>query len=404
VSNVEKVPVDKPTILCSNHPNGFLEPCIMACFLPVPLHFLVRGDLFSVKWLKWLLHATNQIPIYRFRDGFSGLRGNDSSFRYCYEVLNDKKHILIFPEGSTKQVRYLRPLQKGLARLAFGTMQEYPNLDIQIVPVYIHFTKPRKFRSEVLLNFGDAISVKDQLSTFREEPKKAALDLTKEIFDRMKELSVDVPNTNDWHIADSIWNWSSTEFGIRRFWPVSSYKRDLLSKFISRLKGFQQLAEEKKNELKGNIESYFKQLNNFNISDDIVKHQKYGMILRFIFLLLGFIPALIGIITAFIPALLAKKFADSKVEDIEFYSSILSTVGLALYLVYYLVLLVLSLVIFSSKGFWVFILPFLAYLTVIYIESFRTFWKQKNWIFLSGKDKSNLLNIRKELSEKLNEL
>ena len=118
VSGTEHIPENAPVLFIVNHPNSFMEACIVACFQHRDLHFLVRGDMFEKKWLKPLLNWTNQIPIYRFKDGFSKLRNNKSTFDQSFEVLASGKALLIFPEASTQMVKYLRPLQKGAARLA----------------------------------------------------------------------------------------------------------------------------------------------------------------------------------------------------------------------------------------------------------------------------------------------
>ena len=47
LSNMDRVPSDRPVILAANHPTAFMEPCILACYMDRPLHFLVRGDFFS---------------------------------------------------------------------------------------------------------------------------------------------------------------------------------------------------------------------------------------------------------------------------------------------------------------------------------------------------------------------
>ncbi len=51
----------------------------MDCFFPKDLPFLVRGDIFNNPVLLPLLRSTNQIPIFRFRDGFSKLRENSQT-------------------------------------------------------------------------------------------------------------------------------------------------------------------------------------------------------------------------------------------------------------------------------------------------------------------------------------
>ena len=60
-----------------------------------------------------------------------------------------EKTILIFSEGNTRMQKKLAPLQKGLARLAFGAYAEKNVQDIQIVPVGVNYSNGKLFRSDV---------------------------------------------------------------------------------------------------------------------------------------------------------------------------------------------------------------------------------------------------------------
>ncbi|MBK9734198.1 MAG: 1-acyl-sn-glycerol-3-phosphate acyltransferase [Saprospiraceae bacterium] len=91
ITGLNHVDLNKAQLIASNHPNGFLEPLIMACFFPKPLYFLVRGDIFDNAILKPLLKSTNQIPVFRFRDGFSKLRGNSLTVDESTNILKEKK-------------------------------------------------------------------------------------------------------------------------------------------------------------------------------------------------------------------------------------------------------------------------------------------------------------------------
>ena len=124
IANTERIPKNKPVIIAANHPTGFMEPCIMAVFLRRPLYFLVRGDFFRKSYFNFLMRSLNMIPIFRKRDGnFRDLKSNYASFAACYEALRANRTIMIFPEGSAVHEKRLRPLQKGISRLAFGAMQ-----------------------------------------------------------------------------------------------------------------------------------------------------------------------------------------------------------------------------------------------------------------------------------------
>ena len=111
VYGLEHIPKKGPLIVASNHPSAFLEASIMGTILGRPLHYLVRGDMFHPKF-QWLFDWTNQIPIYRQKDGISNLRKNASSFELTYRKLADGEAVLIFPEAKTILEKRMRPIQR----------------------------------------------------------------------------------------------------------------------------------------------------------------------------------------------------------------------------------------------------------------------------------------------------
>ncbi len=196
ISGLEKLPLDGPLILACNHPNSFTEACILATYQPRILHFLVRGDVFKNKVIAFLLKQTNQIPIFRFKDGFSGLKQNESSFSACYKKLKEGSAILIFSEASSVFEKRLRPIQKGTARLAFGACDKV-DIDetFHIIPIGVNYTQGDRFRSEAMINFGEPIEVNPFLSEYRENPKKSIDHVTAMIASSLKELVIQIPNT-----------------------------------------------------------------------------------------------------------------------------------------------------------------------------------------------------------------
>ncbi|MBK9984122.1 MAG: 1-acyl-sn-glycerol-3-phosphate acyltransferase [Saprospiraceae bacterium] len=151
----EKVPLKGPLILASNHPSAFLEASVLSIFLKRPLHYLVRGDMFNPKF-QWLFDWTNQIPIYRKKDGIANLRKNASSFDLTYKKLSEGEAILIFPEAKTVLEKKMRPIQRGTAHLAFGTLPFIQNgEELFIQPVGVNFTEPRLPGTDVVIKFGE---------------------------------------------------------------------------------------------------------------------------------------------------------------------------------------------------------------------------------------------------------
>jgi 1-acyl-sn-glycerol-3-phosphate acyltransferase len=190
---LEKLPARGPLILACNHPNSFTEACILATFQPRTLHFLVRGDVFRNPIVAYLLRQTNQIPIYRFKDGFSGLKQNESTFAACYRKLKEGAAILIFSEASSIFEKRLRPIQKGTARLAFGAWEQHgPMEDFHILPVGVNYAHGDRFRSEVCVELGEPIRLADYAGAYAEQPKRAVEQLTSKIADSLNELVIQV--------------------------------------------------------------------------------------------------------------------------------------------------------------------------------------------------------------------
>ncbi len=98
------------------------------------------------------------LPVYRFRDGFSTLRKNDETIETCASLLSEGQSILIFGEGNHNDRWFLRPLQKGFARIGIAAEEKNNwKLGVSIVPVGIQYDSHTKFRSRVLVNFGKPI-------------------------------------------------------------------------------------------------------------------------------------------------------------------------------------------------------------------------------------------------------
>jgi len=182
ISGLENIPKDKPVILACNHPSAFIEPCLLACFLPLNLHFLVRGDLFSKAWLSWLLRGTNQIPIFRQKDGLGNVRKNLITQEAVTNLFQANKCLLMFPEAHTHENIFLRPLKKGLSR--FSLMDH--GADLYILPVGVNFDRNIGFSSKVSIIVGEAISITEFKKKDFETESKMHVALLRNVSDSMK--------------------------------------------------------------------------------------------------------------------------------------------------------------------------------------------------------------------------
>ena len=199
----EHIPYRGAVLMLCNHPSSFLEAMLLACFQHRTLHFLVRGDMFEKKWLRPILKWTYQIPIYRKKDGFEKLRSNKSTFEFSYDKLAEKRAILIFPEASTEMVRYLRPLQKGAARLAIGAIEERPLDELIVIPCGVNFRNVLHAGEDALVIFGKGISI----AAFMAQNGDASdrLDRLTSVFaEAMEEVVLSIPAEVDPVLYDGL--------------------------------------------------------------------------------------------------------------------------------------------------------------------------------------------------------
>lgn len=342
VSNAQHVPKNKPVVLAANHPTGFIEPCILACYLEPSLHFLVRGDLFKNPFYIRLMRSLNLLPLYRAKDrGLAFVKTNLETFDFCYQALSEKKTVLILAEGSAEHEKRLRPLKKGTGRLAFGTLEKYPILeDVYIVPVGVNYTYAEKPRSEVMIDFGQAILAKDYLKDAQTNPNQATNDLLEELRQELEARIVIIEQEKDEELTEYLLQLDRTERP--RHFSKDSKQPLLYEKHIA--DRVNQMEEPAKQQLLQLAKPYFERLKSLQISDKTLVQKSASTLMSYWLLLIGLPIFVTGYVLNAAPILLGKSIADKRVRRIEFYTSVWLAVAIGAYLIYWLLGLILLLI------------------------------------------------------------
>lgn len=320
--HLDRIPRDRPVLIASNHPSAFLEACLLATHFPKSLHFLVRGDIFINRFVVALLEQLHLTPIYRFVDGFKNLRSNDATFNACYDRLNKQEIIVVYAEGNTTQEKRLRPIQKGLARIAFGAMEKYPDMELCVVPLGVNYTHPNDFRSEVFVETGEPIELKDYYRRYKEDNNKAVQELTQAVEQSMKPLVIHVEKNEDLELAEKLWRISKAQAN-PPFLPAVEQAGERFTKDKKISDRINAMTEEEKSRL------------NKDFDPASVKVGPSAEARSFA------IPALLGKGINYPPFMLALRLTQARIKRIEFYASVLIGVGMFLYLFYMLLVFVL---------------------------------------------------------------
>jgi 1-acyl-sn-glycerol-3-phosphate acyltransferase len=151
VYNAERVPLDGPVILASNHAS-YLDPPLVGAGLKRGINYLARENLFRFPVVGWVLHNWDVVPVDRDGGGAKGLRA-------ILDRLLAGGAIILFPEGTRTSDGKLQPARSGIGLTVikstapvvpvrvFGTFQAYSRHMKFPVPhhVAVKYGKPMRF-------------------------------------------------------------------------------------------------------------------------------------------------------------------------------------------------------------------------------------------------------------------
>lgn len=186
----EHIPKNKAVMFVSNHQNALIDPLLIATTNKRYSYYLTRASVFKNPIVKRILYSVNMLPVYRIRDGWNTLNKNKNIFNKCYEILNHKKALLIFPEGNHSLFRRVRPLTRGFTKIVFGALALHKSLDIYIVPVGLNYDEHINYPQSVSIYYGKPFLANPFLDI--DNLPQSAKKLTLKVGEELKKLTVHI--------------------------------------------------------------------------------------------------------------------------------------------------------------------------------------------------------------------
>ncbi len=189
-----------PVIFAGNHPNSLIDPVLIITSCGRIVHFAAKDVLFQSRLLGAVMRGLGAVPIKRRHDHDGASPepaagppsaepvSNDDAFSALTQVLRQGRAMGIFPEGLSHDASQLVQLKTGAARIALGAAAA--GVPVKVVPVGITYIRRRRFRSRVLVQFGEPLNVEASGQT-----REGARALTAEIDAGMRALTI---NAGDW--------------------------------------------------------------------------------------------------------------------------------------------------------------------------------------------------------------
>ncbi len=135
VYNPERVPLEGPVILASNHAS-FLDPPLVGAGIRRGINFLARESLFRFPILGWVLHRWQSVPVDREGGGAKGLR-------MILDRLLDGGAIILFPEGTRSRDGRLQPARSGIGLTVIKS--EAPVVPVRVFGTFEAFGRQMKY-------------------------------------------------------------------------------------------------------------------------------------------------------------------------------------------------------------------------------------------------------------------
>jgi 1-acyl-sn-glycerol-3-phosphate acyltransferase len=150
-----------PLLSVSNHFGGFADPLLLIYAMPRLPRIIARDVIWRLPIVRSVMNWVGAIPVHKPEDRGPG--SNDVMFRSAYEALAEGSHLLIFPEGITRDEPSIAPIKTGAARIAMGARARGVS-GIEISPAGIHYEDKASLRSSVTVLVGRPIDVDEALS------------------------------------------------------------------------------------------------------------------------------------------------------------------------------------------------------------------------------------------------
>jgi 1-acyl-sn-glycerol-3-phosphate acyltransferase len=196
IENAAVLPSSGPVLLAANHPNSLLDPILIGTAAGRPVSFLAKAPLFRIPVYGDLLRAAGMLPAFRASDDPTQVGRNTESLSAAARALAAGGAVGIFPEGKSHDRLRVEPVKSGAARIAVQAFQEGAQ-KLVVLPVGLNYEEKRRFRSALLVRFGEPISMAEWMAQFPDDERTAMRRLTQEIDRRLKEVVI--------HLEEESW-------------------------------------------------------------------------------------------------------------------------------------------------------------------------------------------------------
>lgn len=415
IEGLENIPKDEPVIFAPNHLNALMDALAILSLPPFKKVkvYLSRADLFYLpKPIVLFLRFAKLMPAYRIRDGYENLTKNKVSFEEADEVLLHNAALCIMPEGDQGTERKIRPLVKGIFRIAFSAQQKMPKgTSVNIIPVGFDYGDLIKPNKHLIINIGKPIRIADYFENYQKNPAIVTNAIKQKLQSDLENLVLHLGTEKYYHCFETAIEAANSammndlECGNN---PINQFQaRQKLGKVLMRLAVEEPEVLEQLDITCRKYKSGMQKIKIDSKSLDLGNPSLFGFLFNYIDIIISVLLALPGLLLNIIPFMLTSQIPRIiKIEYTGFFSSVYYSAGIILFPVFYVLQSILLIDLFS--------LPLWSIILLIplhFLEGKFTFRLSKNIrlalisirLFIASKKHPETLKMLRKMKQQITE-
>ncbi len=413
ITGREKIPKGKPVLFVANHPGAFLDPIVIGSYARRSLYYIARGESFKNRFSAWFFKKIHMIPVYRKEETPELTHKNKAVFGACYEHFENGRSLMIFPEGTSKIEYRLRKVKSGASRIVLGAESKNNfELGITIIPIGITYSNPMNFRTDVQVNFGDPIYVKDYQKAYQEDSFSAAKLLTKHIEKSIKEEMLLIENKENDEVFDQLQKLYFEEM-VKRFQTpdlTDNEKLELKNGLVKAIEYFKKSAPDLSEKLQQLLKEYFSKIIEIELKHPEFNKRlvcgKSSITINILGLVIGFPVFFLGFIFNYVPYRISGVLTEKFSQRDDFTGGLRLVIGTFSFLITYIFLGVLFAQLFNGLLILVLLclIPFSGIFSLGYVRVFTALNSElfyRKMITTDNYSFKNLLELREDIIEQL---
>ena len=162
------------------------------------------GQFVNVEIAGKFLRKLGLLPAYRMsHEGYAAINKNRETFDAAGQALCDGETLMLFPEADHQDKRWLGNFKIGYLRIAFEAAEKFNfERDVMILPSCNHYSNYFHARTDMLIKFGQPISLKPYYEQYKESPRETMIQINQIVRDKIQEMMLHIDDLNHYEQID----------------------------------------------------------------------------------------------------------------------------------------------------------------------------------------------------------